>query len=155
MTRRVQTEVNDTQKIFVAEFLKHGNMVLAARNVGINENTASKWINHIEYFKKFLNEQRAILAAKAQYDVERAMKETEDGMVFARETGNANALAKLIELRTKLFGLLIEKHEVRQASLTIAISGIDPPSLPSVHVQEAEFAFLPPPPSEEEDEMYE
>jgi hypothetical protein len=37
------------------------------------------------------------------------MKEAGQAMEFAKETGNANAYVKAVELRAKLNGLLIDK----------------------------------------------
>lgn len=66
------------------------------------------------------------------YNAEQAMLEAEEAMQFARETENANAFVKAIELRSKLKGLLIEKHQVQQVGFQINIGGIeDAPMFPT------------------------
>lgn len=73
-----------------------------------------------------LEERRKVVAEKIVYTAVEAMKEAEEGMKFARETRNANAYVKAVELRTKLQGLLVEKHDFRMAGqFAINIKGID------------------------------
>ncbi len=66
------------------------------------------------------------IAKATQYDAKTAMKELEDSITFAKETKNATAVAKLVELKMKLTGLLIERIDQRQVgSFTVEISGIN------------------------------
>lgn len=60
----------------------------------------------------------------AAYNIDAAMKECEDAIEFARETENANAYVKAVELKSKLQGLLVEKHQIQQVPFTISIGGI-------------------------------
>ena len=60
-----------------------------------------------------LEHRREKIREMTAYDVGRAMGELDAAMEFARETKNAGALAKTIELRTKLSGLMIERRDVR------------------------------------------
>ncbi len=64
-----------------------------------------------------LEKRREVIRAENDYTREKAMDELEATMKFARETKNAGALAKAVELRTKLAGLLIERRDVRQAQV--------------------------------------
>lgn len=69
---------------------------------------------------------RETLREKTGYDAAAAMAELDRSILFARETENANALAKLIELKMKLHGLLIERIDQRGVgNFSINISGID------------------------------
>src|SRR5579864_5023170 len=51
------------------------------------------------------------LRREANFNAEKAMDELNDAMKFARETKNATALARCIELRAKLAGLLDTKDK--------------------------------------------
>ena len=68
---------------------------------------------------------QAIAAIRAQgrtlaaYGLNEAMKEAEDAARFARLKGNAMALVKSIELRSRLSGLLIERIE----TVTVDLKG--------------------------------
>jgi hypothetical protein len=69
---------------------------------------------------------RGEVAVEVKFGVEAAYKKLEDAIQFAVKTENATALARMIELQAKLFGLLVERQDVRQLSaLSINISGID------------------------------
>ena len=50
------------------------------------------------------------------------MSEAKDTMQFARETENANAYCKAVELRAKLSGLLIDRVEVVSIDLSGSIA---------------------------------
>lgn len=84
-----------------------------------------------------INRVRNMIEGEIKYTAIEAMKECEEAMKFARLTQNANALCKAIELRAKLQGLLIEKHDIRSvAAFQIKITGIDGPApAPTPQVQ--------------------
>ncbi len=67
------------------------------------------------------------LRREANFNAEKAMDELNDAMKFARETKNATALARCIELRAKLAGLLDSKDKGPTAAFQININGIDTP----------------------------
>lgn len=52
------------------------------------------------------------LAEVNSFNVERAMVELDDAINFAKESKQANALVKAIELRARLHGLLIDRSQV-------------------------------------------
>ncbi len=65
------------------------------------------------------------LATVEAYNTPAAMAELAEAMAFARETKNATALARCIELRARLSGLLTEKQSA-QTQFKIVIAGLDP-----------------------------
>ena len=84
-----------------------------------------------------IEEHRAQLRAEANFNAEKAMDELNEAMKFARETKNATALARCIELRAKLAGLLDTKDKGPTAAFQININGIDdaPTAAPTVTVE--------------------
>ena len=69
---------------------------------------------------------RKRVAEQAFYDAAVAMKELQDTIQFARDTENAAAMAKAVELKMKLAGLLIERHDMRNVgSFSVNIIGIE------------------------------
>lgn len=128
--------LTDRQELFIARYLTHGSSSRAVREA--NYPTVRPFRQAQKLLKNPLvvariKELRDAVTEKTTYDATVAMEECKEGMKFARETNNANALAKFVELRSKLQGLLIEKHDVRTVgSLQINIAGIAPPeALPS------------------------
>lgn len=116
---------------FVQEYLKHGVASVAAVAAGYAKSNAKNagWrlLHKNEAIAAAISDARKSLVEKGQYNLEKAMIEAEEAMKFARETENANAFTKAVELRSKLNGLLVEKHDVRQVGFQIQISGIDFP----------------------------
>lgn len=73
-----------------------------------------------------LAEFRQAVKETAVYDARAMMDELNEAIEFARETENATAYAKCVELKGKLFGLLIDRQEQRQVgNFSIKFSGID------------------------------
>ena len=56
---------------------------------------------------------QAELRAAAVYDTKEAVKEVDANIEFARNKGNAMAAAKLLELKCRLMGLLVDKVDLR------------------------------------------
>jgi phage terminase small subunit len=69
---------------------------------------------HILNRIRMLQERAAI---KYVYDVDRAMRETDEGLQMARETKNPAAVASLVRLRAQLTGNLVERSEVTRKTL--------------------------------------
>jgi phage terminase small subunit len=67
------------------------------------------------------------LRREANFNAEKAMDELNDAMKFARETKNATALARCIELRAKLAGLLDTRDKGPTTAFQINIAGLDTP----------------------------
>ncbi|MCW5799214.1 MAG: hypothetical protein LZF60_250004 [Nitrospira sp.] len=65
---------------------------------------------------------QAEVREKAVYNLSTAMQETTDAIAFAKLHKNSMAYAKLIELRAKLAGLLVERVAVEvQANVKVAL----------------------------------
>ena len=125
-------KLNPKQAAFVKEYLKHGNATLAATSAGYaikkpqHAKNAGYALLERGPVKMAIEEARRSLQKESGYNLERAMSEAEDAMAFARDTENANALVKAVELRTKLNGLLIEKQDIRAlGAFQIQIVGIN------------------------------
>jgi hypothetical protein len=67
------------------------------------------------------------LRREANFNAERAMSELDAAATFARETKNATALARVIELKAKLAGLLDTKDKGPATAFQININGLDTP----------------------------
>lgn len=93
----------------------------AALLAGYNSKTGAYRAERNPLVNGYLSEVRRNAAVRAGYVVATAMDEARDAMGFARETENATAYVKAVELRAKLSGLLIEKHEVLTVSLKEAL----------------------------------
>lgn len=119
------------QATFVAEYLKDSNGTRAAIAAGYSPRNArhQAWelLHKQPSVVEALEETRKASAKKAEYNLDTAMKEAEEAIEFSKNTKNANAYVKAVELRTKLNGLLIEKHDVRHAGFQLIISGIKEP----------------------------
>lgn len=123
-----QLPVSTRQMIWVREYLKTGNRVRACEATAVSVGAVRDWFAEHPAFLEYLESQRKKLADATQYDLRAAIKELDEAIQFAKDTENANAYAKLIELKMKGYGLLIEKHDVRQfSSFSISIAGVDTP----------------------------
>jgi phage terminase small subunit len=122
---------------FIAEYMKHGNATRAAIAIGFPESRAKQKgheLKNAPYVKEKIDQNRKEIAAKGIYNLEMAMKEADDAIQFAIETGNANAYVKAIEHKSKLNGLLIERQEIRTASFSIMIDLGEEPKPPAIDV---------------------
>jgi alkanesulfonate monooxygenase SsuD/methylene tetrahydromethanopterin reductase-like flavin-dependent oxidoreductase (luciferase family) len=108
-------------------YAQTGSQQKAVRAAGFTGKRAGTVIFNRPEVQAEVERVRAAVAKKTEYDLEAAMEECNAGMLFARETENANALAKFIELKSKLMGLLIDKSEVRNMGMfQIHIAGVPP-----------------------------
>lgn len=116
---------------FVAAYVTGKGARASALEAGCPPSTAQKrataWLQKPTVIAAIEEHQRT-LRQTANYGAEKAMDELSEAMTFARETKNANALAKCIELRSKLAGLLQEKPTAAAASFSINIVGLDEPN---------------------------
>lgn len=109
----------------LAAYLRLGSSKLAAEAVGMNLETARRWLSsppgHAELAKM-----RAEIVEHTKYDIDAAMKHMESAALFSIETGNATALVRAREMMMKLHGLLVERIDQRTVgAFTIAIKGIE------------------------------
>jgi hypothetical protein len=122
---------------FALEYIRTGSAKASAIAAGYSPKSASTSAARLlkdPVVTAFIDAARERSIAVAQYTATEAMRELEDGMRFARET--KTALARLIELRMKQSGLLVERSDVRMlGGFQIKISGIDYP-----HPAESEAA---------------
>ena len=118
--------LNPNQARFVAEYLKHGVAKAAAEAAGYKHGAESGYaLMQMPAVKEAIDNARKEIVAEGTYNLKKAMKETDEGIQFAKDTENANALAKLIELRAKLNGLLIEKVAHTMVGFHVSVGGID------------------------------
>ena len=117
-----------SHQVFVDHYLRTGNASASAKMAGYSEKTS----RHCGYqllkhptIAAALKEARDGAKIAASYTLDAAMKETDEAIEFAKLTKNANAMVKAIEHKSKLNGLLIERHEVKTAGFMISITGID------------------------------
>lgn len=115
------------QEKFLKAHAKHGRTLLAAEEAGYASPASSlSAILKAPAVAVALEERRKAVAEKIVYTAVEAMNEAAEAMTFAKQTRNANAYVKAVELRTKLQGLLVEKHDFRMAGqFAINIKGID------------------------------
>lgn len=147
---------------FVEEYLRNGNngaqayMRAYETAAGDVTSRASRLLNH-PAVKAELAKRQDKIRGETEYTVRKGMEELDEAMQFARETDNATAYVKAVELRGKLNGLYVEKHEHFGNGLTLQIGGIAPPPqvlppAPEAHeLTEEEYEELPDELSAEED----
>lgn len=135
---------NPQQLIFIEKYLEHGNGTLAAEQAGYTKSNASGQayaLLQIPKIKEAIKNGQKASQARMSYGLDQAMQEAQECIDFAKQTDNANAYAKAVELRAKLNGLIIDKHDVRSlGNFKLVIEGVrDVPSLPSTSIPLAEF----------------
>jgi hypothetical protein len=110
---------------FVEAYTKSGNAQQAAAEAGFVPSGVSRLLKR-PAVAAAIEAARKSVAVKSEFNLETLMQKLEDGALFARETRNATALSRFIELQAKAMGLLIERIDQRQvAAFKINISGID------------------------------
>lgn len=128
--KRNGEDLNPKQATFVTEYMKHGSPRQAAITAGYAPKNATKQgyklTTQCVAVMKAIDDARKSLIERTNYNADAAMVEIDDAIEFSKLQKNANALVKAVELKTKLCGLLIDRHDVRQFSaFQINISGID------------------------------
>lgn len=114
-----------------AYFATNHSIKKASQAVGISANTGKDWTRR-QVIVDEMDRRREELKKKVGYTLEVAMNEAEEAKNFAEATNNANAYVKAVELKTKLNGLLIEKHDHRlAANFQINVEGIRRDPLPA------------------------
>lgn len=126
-----QDELSPRFARFAAEWVKTGNATIAALACGYSPKSArqigSKLLKD-PLVRAEVDRLRAEVREQGKYNLEKAMKECEDAMAFAKRTDNATALVRAVELRSKLSGLLDLKIDVKATSgFQIVFAGIDEP----------------------------
>lgn len=120
---------------FIAEYLAGKSAEQAALAAGFPKKSARargyELLNHNTAVIAAVAEGREKIRQQANFDATKAMQEFDQAIAFAKETKNATAYARCIELKAKLAGLLTEKKESNNASFRINILGLDTP-VPSI-----------------------
>lgn len=112
---------------WMQHYIETNSIKKSAELMNISVHTARGWSEH-PVVVKALNKLKSQLKEKVGYSLEKVMEETEDAKKFAIQTKNANALVKAIELRAKINGLIIEKHDHRMAAnFSIQVEGVRQP----------------------------
>lgn len=70
-------------------------------------------------------EHRDRLRTEANFSAEKAMLELNEQIAKATDAKQYSAVARLVELKMKMCGLLTEKKDAPQSSLTLNIVGVD------------------------------
>lgn len=113
---------------WVVEYLKTANATTATKIIYPNNKFPGMYavqLMKMPAIKEAIARERQRTLDKGGYNIERAMKEADDAIQFSRDTDNANAYVKAVELKAKLNGLLIEKHDIRTAgAFSIVINGL-------------------------------
>lgn len=84
----------------------------AVQLTGLPQKTAYRAENHPEG-KRFLAEVAEQARIAGQYGIKEAVSEVDKAIQFAYEQENPNAIAKLLEHKSKLYGLLVEKIDIK------------------------------------------
>ena len=88
----------------------------AARRAGYGaaySQVAGSRIGSILAVKMAIQQGQAQLREKAFYEVEQAVAEVDKAIAFGYDRANPMSVAKLLELKCKLYGLLVEKIDLK------------------------------------------
>lgn len=109
-------QLTPRQQKFIAAWQMGVDGTAAAVAAGYKPKAArwSAWnlLNNNKLVMAEVKRLQAGLAKAAEYNGEKCMAECDAAITFAQKTQNANALARLIELKAKLTGLLREKLDI-------------------------------------------
>lgn len=132
MSRRSKLKID----AFIAAYVVNGGIAAeAARTAGYSEKnsrkTGSKLLRDPEIAER-IEKARQEIRATTGYDSAKAVAELDRNIALARANRADMAVARLLELKLKIHGLLIDRAEIAgRQSLSIVISGIsdDPPPI--------------------------
>lgn len=115
---------------FVREYLKTGEGAASARAAGYSHknarNTAHRLLHKDEKVIAAIAEARKNLSEQTSYELIDAMREIDKDLERARDCKQMTAAAKLLEMKMKLNGLLIDRQDVRQiGGFQIQILGLE------------------------------
>lgn len=109
---------NEKTATFVKEYAKSANGAQSAKNAGYSTHsptakvTAHKLLRRPKV-KKAIEEVRQSVIEEAKYGLQEAIAEINEMLAEARdEKGRYMAVPRLLEMKLKLYGLLVEKHHV-------------------------------------------
>lgn len=120
--KRAKRNQVSAQQMEYAEYRAQGmSKREAAEKAGYKTTAGAYKADRNPIVLKYLSDAKRSAAMVSGYVVAIAMDEAKEGMIFAKETNNANAYCKAVELRAKLSGLLIDRVEVFTADLKGAL----------------------------------
>lgn len=96
----------------------------AARQAGYGKAYSLKAAVRIEQVpavREAIDAAQSDLRTRTMYDAQEAVKEVDQAIRFAYAQKNPMSIAKLLDLKSRLHGLLVEKHEVVTCDLRKAI----------------------------------
>ncbi len=109
--------LNPKQARFVAEYLKDGNGSRAAIAAGyapaFAKNTAWRMLHENQEIVAAIDKARKVIIDEGEYNLIRAVRETYQDLHDAKAANQHSAVAKLREMLHRLYGLLIDKHEIK------------------------------------------
>jgi phage terminase small subunit len=117
------SKLTSRQAQFVDHYVRGKSAAAAARAAGYGaaySERASQFLLARPKIAAEIDLARQRLRDAAQYDTERAVAEIDDLIVFARAHKNAMAAAKLTELKLKLFGLLVDRLDMRAVTFDLS-----------------------------------
>lgn len=91
--------------------------------------TASRMLREDAAVKDAVSAIKADLAFRSEYSFDAFMDEMDAAMVFAKNTKNATALVRAIELKGKASGHIVDRVDQRNSNVgfSIRIAGVEPP----------------------------
>ena len=132
------------QNLYVTNVLAGLSESQAARKAGYGKAysyKAAQTIGNIPAVKEAIEKGQANLRERAMYDQDEFIKELDKGLQFGYLRNNPMSIAKFLELKAKLYGLLIERVETVSIDITAALAEakrrtaitatVEPVSLPS------------------------
>jgi hypothetical protein len=114
--------LTDRQRKYVQAVAAGRDSATAARMAGYSESfsiVAASRIGKIPAVKKALESIRAEIRSRTLYDLEAAVAETDRALAFAYSKGKPMSVAKLLEHKAKLHGLLIERHWIKEELINL------------------------------------
>src|SRR5262249_7299 len=150
----------ERERLFCQKYIVCGSPTKAAIETGYSPKQASHTGPKLlrrpvvqAYLAELRKQTTAKLSDDAKYGVERAMAELGEAIEFAKQTENATAYVRALELRARLHGLIIDKAEIKnQSPFSIVIAGLpgpqplpaidvtpQAPALPAVEIADAEL----------------
>lgn len=116
--RKPAVEMSLRQARFVAAYIAdpEANAARAAVTAGYSPRNAAgrgHALLKIPLIRDAVRVARTQIAERGNFNAEVAMRRLDDAALFARDTGNATALARVIELQLRLHGMLIDKAQIQ------------------------------------------
>ncbi len=124
-TRKPADRLSLKQVRFVAALIADpdANGARAARVAGYSQKTAADAAHrllHMPLIRAEVERTRREIAERGGFNAEVAMRRLDDAAQFARDTNNATALARCIELQLRLHGMLVDKAQIQVERVDIS-----------------------------------